>query len=543
MNGSYGFGVALFLAAYSYFSIIALLGPSWQFSDPIVAGLVTGLVTGNPILGLAIGGTLELMSLGLWTYGGATIPDFMTGAIVGTAVGALSKQPLSVAITEGITIAVPVSLFMTQLDILGRATTTIFIHGADRYAEQQNERGVSLMHGLGNIPWGLSRAVPIFFAIWLGAAPIQSLMAKIPTWLTAGLTTMGHMLPALGFGILLTYLPLRKWWPFFLLGFVLFGYLNMPLIGITIAALAIVIIYNSLTSKEEVPAEATEKAKQPEKATAKEPAKSNVTRGDLVNAMWRHNMTLQLSWNYERMQALGFCWSIMPVLKKVYTNKDDYFSAIKRHLNFYNTNPSLGSPTIFGAACALEEQKQPQAADDIKVALMGPFAGIGDTIEAILLKPIFAVFAAGMALNGNWFGAILMLILGLIYFYVMFPGFWLGYNQGMNLVKTAGSKALTTFSNLASIAALIIMGGFIPSILASVKTPIQFTRNLTVEGKAVQQVVNVQSILDKILPYMIPLALVFFVYWLLKSRRWTIIRVLLLIVVIAIILGALKILS
>ncbi len=80
--GSYGVGVALFLAAYSYFSIVVLLGPAWQFYDPIVAGLVTGIVTGNVPLGLAVGGTLELMSLGLWTYGGATIPDFFTGAVI-----------------------------------------------------------------------------------------------------------------------------------------------------------------------------------------------------------------------------------------------------------------------------------------------------------------------------------------------------------------------------------------------------------------------------------------------------------------------------
>jgi mannose/fructose/N-acetylgalactosamine-specific phosphotransferase system component IID/mannose/fructose/N-acetylgalactosamine-specific phosphotransferase system component IIC len=537
--GSYGVGVALFLAVYSYFAIVALLGPAWQFYDPIVAGLITGIVTGNAPLGLAVGGTLELMSLGLWTYGGATIPDFFTGAVIGTAVGALSKQPLSVAITEGLAVAVPVSLFMTQLDILGRATTTVFIHGADRFVEKQDEKGVSLMHALGNIPWGLSRAIPIFFAIWLGAGPLQSLMTKIPSWLTAGLSTMGHILPALGFGILLTYLPFKKWWAFFVLGFVLYGYLKIPLIGIAIAALAIVLIYNSVTTKEEAP----KKAEEAEKVTEKPTVKSNVTRGDLINAMLRHNLTLQLSWNYERMQALGFCWSIMPILRKVYPNKDDYFAAIKRHLNFYNTNPMIGSPTIFGAACALEEQKQPEAVDDIKIALMGPFAAIGDTIAAILMKPIFAVFAAGMALNGNWFGAILMLILGFIYFYVMFPGFWLGYNQGKNLIQTAGSKFLTTFSNLASMAALIVVGGFIPSILGGVKTPIQFTKSLVVEGKTVQQVVNIQSILDSILPYMIPLALVFLVYWLLKTRRWTILKVLLLLVVIAIVLGALKILS
>jgi len=541
MSGGYGVGLSFILAAYSYFAIITLLGPAWQFVDPIVAGLVTGLLTGNPLLGLAVGGTLELMSLGLWTYGGATIPDFMTGAIVGTAVGALSKQPLSVAITEGIAVAVPVSLFMTQLDILGRATTTIFMHGADRFAEKHDERGITLMHALGNIPWGLSRAIPIFFAIWLGAGPIQSLMAKIPSWLTAGLSTMGHMLPALGFGILLTYLPLKKWWAFFVLGFVLFAYLKIPIIGIAITALSIAIIYNYVTSKGEEPEKAKET--EEEKTTEQPNVKTNVTRKDLVKAMLRHNFTLQLSWNYERMQALGFCWSIMPILKKVYPGEKDYFAAIKRHLNFYNTTPMIGSPTIFGATCALEERKQPQAADNLKIALMGPFAGLGDTIAAILLKPIFAVFAAGMALNGNWFGAILMLILGFIYFYVMFPGFWFGYNQGKNLVKVAGGKALARFTELASIGALIVMGGFIPSILAGLRTPIKFTKSLVVEGKPVQQVVNLQSILDTILPYMIPIGLVFLVYWLLKSRRWTILRVLLLLVIIGIVLGALKFLS
>jgi len=537
MQGGYGIGLALFLAVYSYFAIIAELGPAWLFDDPIVAGLVTGIVTGNPTLGLAVGGTLELMSLGLWTYGGATMPDFFTGAIIGTAVAALSKEPLSVAITQGLAVAVPVSLFMTQLDILGRTATTVFMHGADYYAEKQDERGITLMHALGNIPWGLSRALPIFFAVWLGAGPLQTLISKVPQWLTTGLSTMGHTLPALGFGILLTYLPFKKWWFLFVIGFVMYAYLKVPLIGIALTALAVVLLYYS-TGKETAELENVN-VTQEEEAVKKE---SNVTRGDLVKAMLRHNFTLQLSWNYERMQALGFCWSIMPILKKVYTAKEEYFNAIKRHLNFYNTNPAIGSPTIFGAVCALEERKEAEAADNLKVALMGPFAAIGDTVMAILMKPIFAVFAAGMALNGNWFGAILMLILGFIWFYLMFPGFWLGYNQGKNLIKIAAGGFITKFNELASMAALIVVGGFIPSIIG-LKTPLKFAKSVIIEGKTVQQVVELQTVLDSILPYMIPLIFVFLVYWLLKYRRWTILRVLLLLVLISVILGALGILA
>jgi len=469
----------------------------------------------------------------------------MTGAIVGTAVAALSNEPLSVAITQGIAVAVPVSLLMTQLDILGRSITTVFIHGADHYAETHNERGIVWMHWLGQLPWGLSRAIPLFFAIWLGAGPIQNLVSVIPAWLTNGFTAMGHLLPALGFGILLTYLPLPKYWGFFVLGFVLFAYLKMPLIGIMLAVLAVVAIYNYLSSRiERVESVQAEEMGEEELVTGPQPLEeTNVTRRDLVTAMLRHNFTLQLSWNYERMQALGFAYSIMPILKKVYPNEDEYFEAIKRHLNFYNTNPSLGSPTIFGAACALEEQKQPEVADSIKVALMGPLAGIGDTIAAILMKPIFAVFAASMALSGNWFGAVLMLLLGFIYFYVMFPGFWLGYNQGINLVKTAGSRALTTITDLASMFALGVMGGFIPSILASVKTPLKFARTVVVEGKTVEQVVEIQTFLDQLLPYLLPLTFVFLVYWLLRSRKWSILQILFLLVVIGIVCGALGILA
>ncbi|WP_243621737.1 PTS system mannose/fructose/sorbose family transporter subunit IID [Candidatus Cryosericum hinesii] len=258
--------------------------------------------------------------------------------------------------------------------------------------------------------------------------------------------------------------------------------------------------------------------------------------------MWRHNLTLQLSWNYERMQALGYAWSIAPILKKVYPKKDEYFTALKRHMVFYNTNPAIGSPTIFGADCALEEKRQPEVGDSLKVSLMGPFAGIGDTVMAILMKPIFAVFAASLALQGHASGAWLMLFLGFFWFFLTFPGFWLGYRQGLGLVRQVSSGAITRITDMASTAALFIMGGFIPSILAGVKTPLEITKHVMIEGKDVVQSIKIQDSFDKILPYMLPLALVFCVYWLLKKKHWTNLQVLLLLVVAGIILGAFKIL-
>ena len=243
---SYSIGIALLLAIWAYIGIVLQLGPGLWWQEALISGLVTGFIVGNVPLGLTIGASLTLLSLGLWTYGGATIPDFQTGAIVGTAIGALGG-----GLAIGLAIALPTALLMTQMDVLGRAVTTIFIHGADHYADEGNERGLSAMHLLGQIPWGLTRAIPVFLAIWLGSGPIQSVIKTAPAWFYHGMTVVGHVLPALGFALLLSMLPLRRFWPFLLVGFVLFAYLKMPIIGIALLAVAIGFLLNMTQTRGE----------------------------------------------------------------------------------------------------------------------------------------------------------------------------------------------------------------------------------------------------------------------------------------------------
>lgn len=235
----YSIWIALVLALWAYIGVVTWLGPGLWWQESLIAGFVTGIVVGNIPLGLTVGASLTLLSLGLWTYGGATIPDFQTGAIVGTAIGALGG-----GFAAGFAIALPTALLMTQMDVLGRAVTTVFIHGADHYVEEDNERGVSAMHLLGQLPWGLSRAIPVFLAVWLGAGPIQSLIKAAPAWFNSGMAAVGHVLPALGFALLLSMLPLRRFWPFLLIGFVLFAYLSIPIIGIAILAVAVGFLVN-----------------------------------------------------------------------------------------------------------------------------------------------------------------------------------------------------------------------------------------------------------------------------------------------------------
>lgn len=270
-------------------------------------------------------------------------------------------------------------------------------------------------------------------------------------------------------------------------------------------------------------------------------AKVKMDKKTLKKALLRDMITLQWSWNYERMQALGFLWAILPVLQKVYAKGEELKEAMKRHLQFYNTNPVM-SPLILGACIALEEDKAGKAGSSIKVGLMGPLAGIGDTLMAVLYRPIIAVIAASLAMNGNALGPILILLSGLLWMAVKVPLFWFGYNRSTALIgDVMGDGILNKATEIASIAGLVVIGGFVPSILSRVKTPLKFVKSVTIDGQAVDKAVEVQAVLDKLLPHLIPILIVGLSYWLIKQKKSPV-KILLVLLVLAFITNILGIL-
>jgi mannose PTS system EIID component len=257
------------------------------------------------------------------------------------------------------------------------------------------------------------------------------------------------------------------------------------------------------------------------------------------SAMWRHFITLQWSWNYERMQALGYCYSMLPIINKVYHTKEERIAAMKRHLVFYNTNPQVGSPPIFGATVALEAQRQGAVVDSLKIGLMGPMAGIGDTVQAILFRPIVAVLAASLALAGSGLGPLIMVISGLFWTFLQIPLFRFGYRRGIGVAQeVAQGGVVSRITDLATIVGMVVIGGFIPSILAKVTTPLQFSQTETVNGEAHPVQVALQSTLDQILPYMIPVLLVGLAYWLMRRFHLSAVWVLIALTIIGFGLGA-----
>ncbi len=247
--------------------------------------------------------------------------------------------------------------------------------------------------------------------------------------------------------------------------------------------------------------------------------KNNITPQDIKKICIR-SMFLQGSWNFERMQALGFCYTIIPIINKLYSSDNKKRKAIKRHLEFFNTHPYMVGP-ILGIIIAMEEQKSKGAKitsnsiNSVKVGLMGPLAGIGDPIFWGTIRPILSALGAGLSITGNVIGPLLFFIpFNIIRMLTLYWGIKYGYNKGINLVKEISDNFLKKITEGSSILGLFIMGALvnkwtnihIPVIISSINKQNQIN------------IITIQDVCDQILPGLIPLTLTFTCMWLLKKK-------------------------
>ena len=156
----------LLLTLYSAYQILDELTINSSAGSPVFAGFITGLVMGDLKTGLFIGGSLQLVVLGVGTFGGTSRIDATSGAVLATAFSVATGIKAELAISA---IAVPVAALLVYTDVLGRFSTTYFAHRIDAAVEKFDYKGVERNYLLGAIPWGLSRALPVFLALWLGS--------------------------------------------------------------------------------------------------------------------------------------------------------------------------------------------------------------------------------------------------------------------------------------------------------------------------------------------------------------------------------------
>ncbi|KHS76956.1 PTS mannose transporter subunit IID [Pectobacterium brasiliense] len=246
-----------------------------------------------------------------------------------------------------------------------------------------------------------------------------------------------------------------------------------------------------------------------------------LTDGDIRAVFIRSNL-FQGSWNFERMQALGFCFSMVPVIRRLYPeNSEERKQAIKRHLEFFNTQPFVAAP-VLGVTMAMEEQRANGAPIDdaaingLKVGLMGPLAGVGDPIFWGTARPVFAALGAGIAMSGSLLGPVLFFVLfNLVRLLVRYYGVAYGYRKGIDIVSDMGGGFLQKMTEAASILGLFVMGALVNK-WTHVNIPMVVSTVTNQNGETT--VTTVQSILDQLMPGLVPLLLTFGCMWLLRRK-------------------------
>ncbi|MFS2172895.1 mannose/fructose/sorbose PTS transporter subunit IID [Priestia megaterium] len=244
-----------------------------------------------------------------------------------------------------------------------------------------------------------------------------------------------------------------------------------------------------------------------------------LTKKDIFSMFIRSNFLLG-SFNFERVQAMGYCYVMIPAIKRLYGPGAQRNAALKRHLEWFNTHPWISAP-IFGVTAAIEEEMankkdfDEKAISGMKIGLMGPLAGVGDPIFWGTLRPVLAALGASLALGGNIAGPLLFFILiNAIRLSTKYYGLKYGYLKGTEILKDLVGNRIQKLTEGASILGLFVMGALV-SKWTTINIPVVVSRIKDDSGKVV--VKTVQDVLDSILPGLLPLALTLLVAWMLRK--------------------------
>ncbi len=254
-----------------------------------------------------------------------------------------------------------------------------------------------------------------------------------------------------------------------------------------------------------------------------------ITRGDVFASWIRWLFFAHGNYNWEIYQGSGFAHAMAPIIKKLYKNPEDIKAALKRHLVFFNTEPDTGG-VIHGMVIAMEEQRamgnteiDDEAITNVKSGLMGPFAGLGDTLKQGTWFPVWQSIAIGVALASN--GATSGILGPIIYFiaaaaYTFAFGWWLyyeGYRQGQALVsQLLQTGLLDDVRTGASVLGAAVLGALAAQYV-TVSTGIQWSVITGTGDSAVTQTFSLQKdVFDKLYPSLLPLILMLVVIFLLR---------------------------
>jgi len=529
------------LIAFGYY----LANSPWLFGlafftlyRPLVAGFFVGLILGDPAQGTLIGAAINIPYLGFISAGGNLPADASLAGWVGTTVALASGLDP----TKAIPIAFGLGMLGTIIFYGRMALDSVFAHWADARAEKADIAGVALMNWLpGQAVLLVASFVPVFLLALNGPAAIQDVLNRMPLWAVNGLVIAGGVLPAIGIALNMRFIFRGAAIPYFFIGFILMTATHQSMSLVVIAALGLALAYlhlNFVRPNVAAPAELTAQpaaaattispSSAPATAAAPELA-IRLTRGDIIRSWALWTFFAHANYNYERLQGTGFAHAMTPIIKRLYTTPDEIRAALKRHLVFFNTEPNFGN-VVHGTVIAMEEQRangapiDDDAINSVKSGLMGPMAGIGDTLSQSTITPILLALGIGIAggtasgsvvpqltgTTGNPLGAILyMVLVSVVIVAIGYTAWTQGYARG----KTFVTDVLRSGTIDRVLVGAGVLGNMVLGALAAKFIVVNLAPTVTIAGAQL----NLQAaIIDPLFPGALALGLVVMTWWLLR---------------------------
>lgn len=257
-----------------------------------------------------------------------------------------------------------------------------------------------------------------------------------------------------------------------------------------------------------------------------------ITKKDLWKVFW-NQMAIRGANNYERQQNAGFVQALYPVIDKIYETDEEKKQAYQRHLEYFLTQDMVSAIPI-GISVAMEEScsnnpdLDPNSINSVKTALMGPLAGLGDSLLNGTARPILASIAISFIQAGlGWIGPLFFVVgMSIISLGTRYLGIFQGYKQGIKFVaKISQSGLIDKITDIAAIAAYTIVGGFIP-LLVFFNIPIEITSGETV--------VSIQKTLDGLMPGVLGLVYTYIMYYLITKKKVSAVKLIFITMIVAI---------
>lgn len=495
---------------------------TWPFCYPLINGTVVGLIMGNPILGLTAGATINLAYIG-WISAGGTMPSNIgIAGVYGTAITILANASPELSIT----LAIPIGLLGVLLWNLQMTLNVFWVHRLDVNAEKGEINKVFWNAWL--FPQLTSLVIngfPAFVLMLLGGSFFTALLDRIPESLVNALSVTGSLLPALGVAMLLHYLGKKQVFPFFVIGFFAAAYLGLDVMPVAIfgACAAFMLYYAGRRQEPAVgEGEAEDLAGKEAALTAEGGRKPEglrrLRKSDLVKH-WLIGLGAEAGYNYERMQASGNVLAMVPIIRRLYKEPHEIAGALKRYLVFFNTEPSFIGNVIPGICASLEEERangaeiSDEMINGLRTGLMGPLAGVGDSLAGGIIYPITVSLGCALALNGSFSGPVL--------FFVIFTGimltlgyhlYFMGYRRGSQSVMALlgeGGSSITRLTDAFSVLGLMVIGAMgAQKVLVYVPAVISIGRTSVV----------VENVLNGLVKNVLAFGFIMGTWWLLKKK-------------------------